>query len=212
MIRMEDDNIVSPSFLTYMNEALEYYEDNPLVLAVSGYSPPIYQEKYTKYDVYLSKIFSAWTYATWSHKNVLGFCQVSAPHRDMTVNKLQDKVQSIHPSLCKSLKMIDAGIHYAPDQILTYFLIKHDYYQIKPVKSLVRNNGHDGSGINCGVSTHFDQPINAQITDPRLLEMEYVADIDMNQYKFFYPSFLVKVQRRVISLIRKLIMFKSNLF
>ena len=204
-IFLEDDNVVSQNFLKFMNEALELYAHNPSILAISGYSPPVNQRENTKKDVYLSKIFSAWTYATWSHKKVLDFSRVSKPYNDLKKNGLRKKVDSVHPSLAKSLKKIDEDLHYAPDQVLTYALIKNDLYQIKPVETLVRNIGHDGTGINCGVSGHFNQIIFQGTHDPSLENLNYINEIDRKQYDFFYPSLLLKLQRRFIS-------FKKNVF
>jgi hypothetical protein len=207
MIRLEDDNIVSPEFLKYMNEALDYYEKEPTVLGVSGYSPPISQEKYTEKDVYLSKIYSTWGHGTWANKSFLEFCLESAPYRDMLANDMQRKVRSFHPSLDRALKKIDEGSHYAPDQMLTYFLIKNDQFQVKPVKSLVKNIGHDGSGINCGVSSHFDHPVSLERVDSRLESLEYIAEIDRRQYRFFYPTLRVKISRRLKTFRNRLTQF-----
>jgi len=34
----EDDLLISPNFLTYMNQALNFYEKNSKVFSVAGYS------------------------------------------------------------------------------------------------------------------------------------------------------------------------------
>lgn len=203
-IFLEDDNIVAPNFLKFMNDALDIYKDNSSILAISGYAPPVRQRDNTQEDVYLSKIFSAWTYATWVHKKVVNFSNTTKPYKDLISNDLEKKVNSVHPSLINSLKRIDDGIHFAPDQVLTYSLIKNNLYQIKPVESLVRNIGHDGTGINCGVSDHFNQDIFQGYFDPSLKSYDYIHEIDRKQYDYFYPSLLLKIQRRIVSIKKRI--------
>ena len=45
IIVVEDDNLTSPFFLNYMNDALNLYNNNPRVASISGYSYPIENKK-----------------------------------------------------------------------------------------------------------------------------------------------------------------------
>lgn len=197
IIRLEDDNVVAPGFLSYMNGALEFYENEQSVLSISGYSPPIQQERFTSKDVYLSKFYSAWGHATWAHKSFLAFCREEHPYKDMIANELSGIVKSIHPSLEKALKKIDDGMHYAPDQVLTYLMIKHGMYQVKPTFSLVQNTGHDGSGIHCQISSHFNHSVSYKQINFKPKNLNYIPEIDQQQYRFFYPRIETKVWRRL---------------
>ncbi len=40
IIALEDDGILSPGFLTYMNDALDFYADNPRVMHISAFTRP----------------------------------------------------------------------------------------------------------------------------------------------------------------------------
>jgi len=186
MIRMEDDNIVSETFLTFMNEALEYYKNDPSVLSVSGYSAPINQKKYVNGDVYLSYFYSGWTIAAWLHKPFLEFLAKDSPYKDMVDCELEKYVSKIHPKLHVGLRKIeDDKEYFAGDQLLTYYMIKHRMFQIRPVLSLVRNIGHDGSGVHCGVSNQFDQPCYEGVFDVRMNSNDYVPEIDKLQINYF---------------------------
>ena len=55
MIFLEDDNIVSPMFLRFMNAALVSYENNYDIISISGYNVPAYFPVSYKYDCYKSK-------------------------------------------------------------------------------------------------------------------------------------------------------------
>lgn len=62
VIAIEDDNIVSRHFLRFMNEALEFYKDDPRITAISAYTLPIKYPFWYKKDIWLGKRFSPWGY------------------------------------------------------------------------------------------------------------------------------------------------------
>jgi len=68
IIVLEDDLIVSPHFLDFMNKSLNLYENKKDMWSVSGYSPPIPQLRYYKKEVYLSLRSSSWGWATWADR------------------------------------------------------------------------------------------------------------------------------------------------
>ena len=68
VIVLEDDLIVSENFLDYMNEALNFYQDDRRIWSISGYSPKLKcLEDYDK-DVYLSFRANSWGWATWKDR------------------------------------------------------------------------------------------------------------------------------------------------
>lgn len=62
VIVLEDDNVTSPYFLQYMNDALKLYENDYQVASISGYSYPIVN-KIKKY--YFLRLADSWGWATW---------------------------------------------------------------------------------------------------------------------------------------------------
>ncbi|MDD5151333.1 MAG: glycosyltransferase family A protein, partial [Flavobacterium sp.] len=52
VIFFEDDNLVSPNYLRYMNDAFLKYQDNADVVFVCGYNFPISIPEQYNYDVY----------------------------------------------------------------------------------------------------------------------------------------------------------------
>ncbi len=65
-IVLEDDLITSTNFLEYMNQALEYYQDNPQILSISGYSPII--KGLANNEVYYTHRASSWGWACWEDR------------------------------------------------------------------------------------------------------------------------------------------------
>lgn len=62
VIVLEDDLIVSPFFLDYMNEALEIYETDPEVICVHAYSYPL---KGNVPETYFIRGADCWGWGTW---------------------------------------------------------------------------------------------------------------------------------------------------
>lgn len=65
-IVLEDDLIISRNFLVFMNQGLDYYQNNPRILSISGYSPTITGLKPN--DVYFTHRACSWGWATWEDK------------------------------------------------------------------------------------------------------------------------------------------------
>jgi len=66
VIVLEDDLVTSRNFLTYMNKALDFYESNPKVFSIAGFTMPI---KGVKQDsVYFTLRSSSWGWATWKNR------------------------------------------------------------------------------------------------------------------------------------------------
>ncbi len=89
-IVVEDDLVVAPSFLRFLNVSLNFYKKNTEVLSVSGFSfvdkmPEIYP-----YDGYFAKRTCPWGWATWSDK----IKEVDWEIKDKNAFLLSGKVQN----------------------------------------------------------------------------------------------------------------------
>ncbi|WP_171015159.1 glycosyltransferase family A protein [Methylocystis sp. B8] len=65
-IVVEDDLLVAPQFLTFLNRGLERYADEPSVFQVSGYMFPVMAE--TSSDGLFLPLISCWGWATWQRE------------------------------------------------------------------------------------------------------------------------------------------------
>lgn len=66
VIVLEDDLITSTNFLEYMNQALMFYQNNPNILSICGYSPVIKGLNQT--EVYFTQRSSSWGWACWEDR------------------------------------------------------------------------------------------------------------------------------------------------
>ncbi len=65
VIVLEDDVCVSPFFLRYMNDALEFYRDCEKVMHISGFTNLDVPERG---DVYFTRHMAGWGWATWADR------------------------------------------------------------------------------------------------------------------------------------------------
>lgn len=180
VIVLEDDLETSPWFLKFMNEALEYYEQNERVISVHGYSYPVDQKLK---EAFFLKGADCWGWATWKRGWNLF---------ERNGNKLLEELRK------KGLeKEFDFGNTYPYTAALerqargetkewdirwyaSAFL--EDKLTLYPGRSLVRNIGHDASGTHCGTTDVYDVSLNDAAVnvitevDVDLLAFEAYAD------------------------------------
>lgn len=156
VIVVEDDLITSPDFLTYMNEALNFYENNPKVWSISGYTFPLKSLKKYNHDVYMSPRGCSWGWGTWkdrfdkvdwnvsdfdtfikSKEAVAHFNEGGVDMTDMLTRQVQGKINSWAIRWC-------------------YQESKENMFTVYPVKSRIKNIGCDNSGTNCVSSNLYD--------------------------------------------------------
>ena len=68
VIVIEDDLVTTPNFLDFMNQALIYYQKNPKIYSVSGYSMSLPALKDYPHDYYFGYRASSWGWGTWKEK------------------------------------------------------------------------------------------------------------------------------------------------
>ena len=66
VVVLEDDLVSSPNFLNFMNEALEFYQNEPKVFSIAGFSIPI--KSSSNYDVYFTQRSNSTGWATWKDR------------------------------------------------------------------------------------------------------------------------------------------------
>lgn len=62
---LEDDLIVSPNFIEFMIQALNFYEKDKNIFSISGYSPNLNSLKNYSKDVYFTPRASSWGLGIW---------------------------------------------------------------------------------------------------------------------------------------------------
>lgn len=170
-IVLEDDLQAAPSFLRFMNEALDAYEDQPEIFSVSGYNfgpnlmqiPDHYQD-----DYYFCYRPTSWGWATWRDR----WATVDWEVKDIEQFKKSGRQQRAFNRSGDDLSdmligSVEGRLHswYAR---FAYAQFKQQRLSIVPVRSLIQNIGMDGSGVHCGPSDTYWVDLE---TEPRAIRL-----------------------------------------
>ena len=154
IIVLEDDMVVSPYFLEYMNEALDQFVEDNRVISVHGYVYPV--------DIKLPEAFflpgaDCWGWATWRR----GW-EIFNPNGQYLLDELVRRhlIQEFdYNGAYPFSNMLKAQVKGANDSwairwhAAAFLAGKLTLY---PGRSLVHNTGNDGSGTHCGASDIMD--------------------------------------------------------
>ena len=188
-ILTEDDNEFSPCFLDFMNKCLTAYKDNPKVISVCGFN------QYTVKDKSLIFTYdaSAWGIGRWKNK-----CNPTKEDikQSVSVWKTAMKLYRVYPALLFTVLSTLRHNKTYGDANWTCYGIANEKYQVRPSVSLVRNWGHDGSGVHCGV-TNDDDFVGMKISDELIFDfqnpvVERTTEIDHLVKNNMMPSSFIK--------------------
>jgi hypothetical protein len=180
VIVLEDDLVVSPYFLKFMNEALNFYENKKNVWHISGWNYPIYMD--LDKDTYFLRIMNCWGWATWKDrwKNLVDdvdyFLNSFSKEEIRRFNL--DGAYNFYAQLKankKGLLNTWAIFWYAT-------IFKNGGLCVNATRSFVANIGLDGSGENCGIGND---------------------NIELNVKKNFIFDDSLKENKKAIELIKK---------
>lgn len=148
VIVLEDDLIVAPYFLQFMNDALEVYKDEPRIGHIQACD---FTNDPSLPDIFLIKFTGSWGWATWDrawkHFNPDG----EALLKEMETRKLTRTFDfNGNYPFTRMLRRQIEGKNNSWAIRWNASLFLKDILSVNVGRSLVQNNGFDGSGTNCG--------------------------------------------------------------
>ena len=157
---MEDDIEVSPNFIEYMNQCLEYGEKDEKCHCVCGWSRNLGLKEETDYTIYKGVNFCAWGVGVWREKYKKMEKTISFPWLDAVTDSVS-KMTKLYRTKYHLFYLLfnDYVLRYNPvfqykngdirpcDMIQSTYMIVNDLYAIYPVTSKSRNHGFDGTGL-----------------------------------------------------------------
>lgn len=149
VIVLEDDLVVSPNFLDYMNYFLNLYEDDEEVMSIHGY---VYPTKSPYPNTFFIKGSDCWGWGTWQRAWKYYINDPVILLREIKKNKLERKfdMNNSYP-FTKMLK--DCALSKNDSWAIRWYasaFLKNGL-TLYPSKTLVDNIGFDGSGTHSGV-------------------------------------------------------------
>jgi hypothetical protein len=158
IIVLEDDLVTSPYFLTFMNDALNFYEYKKKVWHISGWNYPISSEGLG--DTFLWRTMNCWGWATWSdrwqffEKNTVKITQ-DFSKKDIKYFNLDGAENFWGQVLANKEGKINTWAVY---WYATIF--RNKGLCLNPSQTFVDNIGLDGSGVHCGINTFSMSNLN----------------------------------------------------
>lgn len=148
VIVVEDDSVADCNYLTFMNQALEFYRNDHDIFSIGGYTVPLTVPTNYIQDIILTQRSSSYAWATWKDrwekidwevKDYKKFRWNFFARRNFNrwgndrASMLDDQMNS---------RVNSWAIRF------DYAMYKQKAYNILPCKSLIQNIGHDGSGTH----------------------------------------------------------------
>jgi hypothetical protein len=158
IIVLEDDLVISPHFLTYMNEALEKYANDYRICSIHGY---VYPVREAIPETFFLRGADCWGWGTWrdgwEHFNQDGQYLLDELKRGELIHAFDfNSTYSFSEMLQGQIKGDNDS--WAVRWYASTFLA--DKLTLYPGRSLVHNIGNDCSGIHCGESAVLDAKLS----------------------------------------------------
>lgn len=207
IIVIEDDLVTSPLFLTFMNNALDYYQEDERVMNVNGYVLPGMTDNGN--GMFFIRIPSSWGWGTWARSwkffdrdadKIIGTFDVRQRHQfdfESTFPFFRTIVRN-HRGVLKTW----AIFWYAA-------IFQHGGLCVSPVVSLVANIGNDGSGENSAISNLFEVNLaqNLDVTfSEDVAETVAIYQAYQNFYRYSHTGILTRCYMVALRLWRKFLL------
>ena len=156
-IFMEDDNLVSPGFLAFMNKALDVYRNEERVSCVTGYSFPIWPRQSHPYFVRGAETWSMATWRrSWQHFCADGKLLQAELEKKNLVGKFSRDGFGFYPMLQSQIRgEIDSwGVRWWASAFV------NDMYCLYPPQPLCVSIGYGDDSVHCkgGYNPIFRKP------------------------------------------------------
>lgn len=154
VIVIEDDIVTAPYFLQFINRCLDHYAAQPKVMHISGYNLPISAEGLP--EVAMTRWAGSWGWATWSRAWKRPDCDASAVMAHFTRRqRAQFDLDCQGADFWYQLEANRDGLM----RTWAVFWYAHVFLSgglcAIPRTSLVRNIGHDGSGVHSEATDRY---------------------------------------------------------
>lgn len=190
-IFLEDDTIPSISFFKYCDELLEYYKENPSIMAISGNNVisnfPI-TDSYT-----FSSIPFIWGWASWRRAwKDYDYGIKSWPELKKT-GVIQSKIKNpmFYEIRENEFNLAFNGIHYTWDYQFAYLLLEKSGLCIVPKVNMIENVGIGPNSTNTKDSYDIEDEKASDIEFP--LVHPTLIEVNENYDEYYFKNFLFKL-------------------
>lgn len=186
---LEDDIIVAPDFLKFMNDGLDFYKKDDKIISISGFSHSVFfdVDAKLKSDVYFTNRWCPWGFASWKDRMVsVPGLSLEELKQDLNDNKFVKKLDEIGIDLFTAFQR---KLYQKQALVLDYryvhHMVKNDLYTATPYTTKTFNIGNDGQGTRTKKNekfTGFDTETLNKIVPFEL--SEFATDKINNSFNF----------------------------
>lgn len=152
VIVLEDDLVTNRFFLRFMNDGLDRYQNQPKVTGITGFSHFADSLPFQGETLFHTLTGTSWSWATWEDRWIY-FDEACSDWTDLMQDAALRKKFNYDNTydFYKIMKMQQTTENMNSWAIRWYWVnFKRDSLILAPVRSLVSNEGWDGSGVHCG--------------------------------------------------------------
>lgn len=163
VIVIEDDIVTSNAFLKFMNDALDYYENEKRVWHIAAHSELNFEQR--KDEIFLWRVMNCWGWATWQNR-----WQYFEKDAELLMDEFSE-------AMIREFDLDGSGVFWsqvvdnAQNRINTWAIFwyatifKNGGLCVNPYFSYAANIGFDGSGVHCGADERrmVKQPLNNNV-------------------------------------------------
>lgn len=192
-IIIEDDLIVQPNFLRFINLGLDKYKDEKEVFSICGYTNKIKLPKGYTHDAYFCTRSSSWGWATWKDRwDSIDW--TLEPWDKYT--KFKKAFNRWGGSDCFGmLKGWKLGLNRSWAIRFCFNQFLQNKLSLFPIKSLVVNDGFDGAGTNCKKWSRF----RYELMERDKYEFDIRIPVTLNTYFLCESKRYHSIPARIIS-------------
>lgn len=149
VIVLEDDLVLMPGCLNYLEEALNVYENDSRIFSVCAYGLKIKRPKDYSGDVYLGVRSSSWGWATWKDRWMSVDWNVSDWQTLRSSKQRQKALNRCGSDMFGMLRDYMEGRNNSWAIRFCYSQHLQGRYSVHPFESLVANEGFGADATNC---------------------------------------------------------------
>jgi len=185
IVVLEDDIVVKRNFLNYMNQALDFYEQDTSVQSINGFSPKI-KTKSIDQVYFLNRTFS-WGWGTWRNR-----WDARIFDRKIIYNVINDRILKDFKKKCGNdiSKMLVNAVNNKNNSWYVFWAFDHFLKKniaVYPVYSKTSNLGFNKNGTHClGINTYISLEDNGESTRFKFIKYERInKEIEYEFLKYF---------------------------
>ena len=191
VIVVEDDSVSAKTFLSFMNDALDFYGDDPEIWSIGGYTVPMTIPEDYRRSVIKTGRSSSYAWATWKERwdkidwevgDYSSFKKNFSARRRFNMWG-SDRSGMLDNQMNGTINSWAIRFDYA--------MFKNNMYNIVPVQSLIQSIGRDGSGTHDTDKSKKDDFFAAELSgDGKMITPEKVEVDERIRREFCKPFYL----------------------